>query len=462
MKLDFKAPVRDTANRGYIVPTFGGDDQGPMASELQSRLKRPMVLGAIFIGVFVVGLGAWASIDKLATGITGTGEVRTDAMRKTLRHRESGIVKQILVKEGQAVRAGQPLLLFNDVEARAAVDVLQNQYDTMVTQSARFTAEATGASALKFPADVMARAADPGVSQMVRDQQFLFSARQQLYTSQTAILGQRIEQQQTQVQGMQAQLDSVVERQRLTQEELDGYRKLNEQGFAPKTLVLRYQASMADLAGRRGQIVSEIARLGQQIGETRVQLSQIRNERQSQAAEGLRESQTRLADVTPRLTAARQSLDATVVRSPVDGNIFNLTQFTLGGLVGAGEVIMDVVPTGAPLTVTAMIRPEDVDEVRVGMPARVQLTGLNQRFNQAMDAKVSVVTADRMTNQQSGVSFYRVDVRIDPSQLSKLKKGVQMTSGMPATVTVVGGKRSIMSYLISPITSTWEDAFRQV
>ena len=461
MKLDFKGPVRDTAHQGYIVPTFGGDDQGPMASELQSRLKRPMVLGAIFIGVFVVGLGAWASIDKLATGITGTGEVRTDAMRKTLRHRESGIVKQILVKEGQAVRAGQPLLLFNDVEARAAVDVLQNQYDTMVTQSARFTAEATGASALKFPADVMARAADPGVSQMVRDQQFLFTARQQLYTSQTAILGQRIEQQQTQVQGMQAQLDSVVERQRLTQEELDGYRKLNEQGFAPKTLVLRYQASMADLAGRRGQIVSEIARLGQQIGETRLQLSQIRNERQSQAAEGLRESQTRLADVTPRLTAARQSLDATVVRSPVDGNIFNLTQFTLGGLVGAGEVIMDVVPTGAPLTVTAMIRPEDVDEVRVGMPARVQLTGLNQRFNQAMDAKVSVVTADRMTNQQSGLSFYRVDVRIDPSQLSKLKKGVQMTSGMPATVTVVGGKRSVMGYLISPITSTWEDAFRQ-
>ena len=461
MKLDFKQPRQDPENQGYVVPTFGGDDRGPMAPELQSRLRKPMIVGAAVIAIFVVGLAVWASLDKLATGITAMGEVRADSMRKTLRHREPGTVKQILVTEGQAVRAGQPLLLFNDVEARAAVDVLQNQYDSMVTQNARFMAEATGAKTLVFPADVMARAAEPGVAQLIRDQQFLFSSRGMLNESQAAVLAQRIEQQQTQVIGQQAQVDSIVVRQRLTQEELDGYRKLNEQGFAPKTLVLRYEGNMAELAGRRGQLVSEIARLRQQMGETRLQLAQLRNERQSQSAEGLRDSQTRLADVIPRLTAARQSLDATVVRSPVDGNIFNLTQFTIGGLVGAGEVIMDVVPKGAPLTVTAMIKPEDVDEVRVGMPVKVRLTGLNQRFNDALDATVSVVSADRLTNDKSGIAFYRVDVRIDPTQLSKLKKDVKMTSGMPASVTVVGGKRSIMSYLVSPITSTWEDAFRE-
>ena len=461
MKLDFKQPRQDPENQGYVVPTFGGDDRGPMAPELQSRLRKPMIVGAAVIAIFVVGLAVWASLDKLATGITAMGEVRADSMRKTLRHREPGTVKQILVTEGQAVRAGQPLLLFNDVEARAAVDVLQNQYDSMVTQNARFMAEATGAKTLVFPADVMARAAEPGVAQLIRDQQFLFSSRAMLNESQAAVLAQRIEQQQTQVVGQQAQVDSIVVRQRLTQEELDGYRKLNEQGFAPKTLVLRYEGNMAELAGRRGQLVSEIARLRQQMGETRLQLAQLRNERQSQSAEGLRDSQTRLADVIPRLTAARQSLDATVVRSPVDGNIFNLTQFTIGGLVGAGEVIMDVVPKGAPLTVTAMIKPEDVDEVRVGMPVKVRLTGLNQRFNDALDATVSVVSADRLTNDKSGIAFYRVDVRIDPTQLSKLKKDVKMTSGMPASVTVVGGKRSIMSYLVSPITSTWEDAFRE-
>ena len=456
MKMDLGPP-----KPGYVVPIFGGDDQAPMAPELQSRLRRPMVLGAAIIAIFVFGLGIWASVDKLATGITAVGEVRADTMRKTLRHREPGTVKQILVQEGQAVRAGQPLLLFNDVEARAAVEVLQNQYDTMVTQNARFMAEATGRPTLVFPADIMARIAEPGVAQLVRDQQFLYMSRQQLYQSQAAVLGQRVEQQQTQVQGQQAQLESVNEQQRLTLEELAGYRKLNEQGFAPKTLILRYERTMAELGGRKGQLLSEIARLRQQIGETRLQLAQLRNERQSQSAEGLRDSQNRLADVIPRLTAARQTFEATVVRSPVDGHIFNLTQFTVGGLIGAGETMMDVVPKGAPLTVTAMVRPEDVDEVHTGMPAKVRLTGLNQRFNDALDATVSMVAADRMTNEKSGVAFYRIDLRIDPGELAKLKKGVQMTPGMPASVTVVGGKRSVMSYLISPITTTLEDAFRE-
>ena len=456
MKMDLGPP-----KPGYVAPIFGGDDKAPMAPELQSRLRRPMVLGAAVIAIFVLGLGIWASMDKLATGITAVGEVRADTMRKTLRHREPGIVKQILVQEGQAVRAGQPLLLFNDVEARAAVDVLQNQYDTMVTQNVRFMAEATGRPTLAFPSDIMARIAEPGVAQLVRDQQFLFMSRQQLYQSQAAVLGQRVEQQQTQVQGQQAQLESVNEQQRLTLEELAGYRKLNEQGFAPKTLILRYERTMAELGGRKGQLLSEIARLRQQIGETRLQLAQLRNERQSQSAEGLRDSQNRLADVIPRLTAARQTFEGTVVRSPVDGHIFNLTQFTVGGLIGAGETMMDVVPKGAPLTVTAMIRPEDVDEVHTGMPAKVRLTGLNQRFNDALDATVSMVAADRMTNEKSGVSFYRIDLRIDPGELTKLKQGVQMTPGMPASVTVVGGKRSVMSYLISPITTTLEDAFRE-
>lgn len=461
MKLDFKPGRHHAMKEGYVVPTFGGDDQGPMAPELQNCLRRPMIVGAVVIGVFVVGMGLWASADKLATGITAIGEVRADTMRKTLRHRESGTVKQILVSEGQQVRAGQPLLLFNDVEARAAVDVLQNQYDTLTTQSSRFMAEATGRPTLEFPADIMARIAQPGVAQLIRDQQFLFMTRQQLYQSQAAVLGQRVEQIQTQVQGQQAQLNSITEQQRLTLEELEGYRKLNEQGFAPKTLILRYERSMAELGGRRGQLLSEVARLRQQMGETRMQLAQLRNERQSQSAEGLRDAQTRLADIIPRLTAARQTLEATVVRSPVNGHIFNLTQFTVGGLVGAGETMMDVVPVGVPLTVTAMIKPEDVDEVHAGMPAKIRLTGLNQRFNEALDATVSVVSADRMSNEKSGASFYRVDLRIDPSELKKLKRGVQMTPGMPATVTVIGGKRSVMSYLISPITDTFQDAFRE-
>ncbi|MBX3482744.1 MAG: HlyD family type I secretion periplasmic adaptor subunit [Phenylobacterium sp.] len=420
-----------------------------------------MLVGAGVIGAFVVGLGLWASVSSLSTGITATAEVRADAQRKTLRPREAGIVKQILAHEGQFVRAGQPLLLFNDVEARAGVDVMQNQYDTLVAQNARFSAEALGKSQLELPAELMSRMTDPRVATLIRDQQFLFTSRQQLFQSQSSVLAQRIEQQQSQIEGIQAQLDSNNEQQRLTEEELAGYRKLNEQGFAPKTLILRYERTLAELAGRKGQLISEIARIKQQMGETRMQLASLRDERESQSAEGLRDSQAKLSDVIPRLTTARQSLANTVVRAPVDGYIFNLTQFTVGGVVGGGEVMMDVVPSGVPLTVTAMIKPEDVDEVHVGMDARVKLTGLNQRFNDSLDAKVSVVSADRITNEKNGQAFYRVDLKLAPTELKKLKKGVQLTPGMPAMALIVTGKRSVMGFIVSPIVDTLEDAFRE-
>lgn len=455
MKLDL-GPVRTN----YVAPTFGGDE-APLPPELENRLRRPMIVGAGVIGACVVGLGLWASVTPVATGITAQAEVRADAMRKTLRHKDVGVVKQILVKEGQFVRAQQPLLLFNDVEARAAVDVMQNQYDALLAQNARFTAEAMGRTALEFPAELTARMSEPAVAALIRDQQFLFTSRQQLFQSQSAVLMQRVDQQESQFQGLQAQLDSVNEQVRLTQEELEGYRKLNEQGFAPKTLILRYERTLADLGGRRGQLTAEMARIRQQMGETRLQLSSLRNERQSQAAEGLRDSQTKLSDVIPRLTTARQNLAATVVRSPVDGYVFNLTQFTVGGVVGAGEVMMDVVPAGVPLTLTAAIKPEDVDSVREGMPAKVRLTGLNQRFNDALDAKVAVVSKDRIVNEKAGTASYRVDLKIAPAELTKLKKGVQLTPGMPASALIVTGERTVMGFLISPITETLQDAFRE-
>ena len=457
MKLEL-GPVKST----YVAPTFGSEDPAGMDPALERRLKRPMIVGAGVIGAFVVGLGLWASVTPLSSGITAPAEVRVESNRKTLRaSREGGTVRQISAKEGQFVRAGQPLLLFNDVEARAAVDVFQNQYDVLMAQGARFNAEATSRPTVQFPAELTSRMGDPRVAAMIRDQEFLFSTRQQLFQSQSAVLAQRIEQLETQVQGLQAQVASIDEQRRLTEEELAGYRKLNEQGFAPKTLILRYERSLAELGGRKGQLTADIARIRQQMGETRLQLAQLRNQRHSEAAEGLRESQSRLSDVVPRLATARQSLEQTIVRSPVDGYVFNLTQFTVGGVVGPAGVLMDIVPAGTPLTVGAMLRPEDVDQVRVGMPARVRLTGLNQRFNDDLQAKVSLISADRVVDERAGTSFYRVELRIDPPELKKLKRGVELTSGMPAVAMIVTGERTVMGYLISPITDTLRDAFRE-
>jgi len=455
MKLDL-GPVRS----GYVTPDFGSD-QVPMSADMHRRVRRPMMIGAGVIAACVLGLGLWASLSPLATGVTAAGEVRVESSRKTLRHREAGTIRQILVTEGQRVRAGQPLITFQDIEPRAAFDIYQSQHDSLLAQIARFTAEATGRPQVTFPPDLMARMSDPRVAGMIRDQQFLFLTRTQLQTSQLEILEQRLDQLQTQIAGQQAQMASIDEQARLTNQELDGYKILNQKGYAPNTLILRYERTLADLGGRKGMLQAEIARLRQQMGETRIQMASLRDQRQSQAAEGIRESQTRLADVGPRFTAARENLAQTIVRSPVDGYVFGLRQFTVGGVTAPDELLMEIVPADAPLIVTAMIKPQDSDDVRVGMEAMVRLSGLNPRFNKPLPGTVTVVSADVIVNERAGTSGFRIDVRIDPKDLAKLEHGAKLAPGMPADVMVVTGKRTVMGFLISPITETLQDAFRE-
>jgi HlyD family type I secretion membrane fusion protein len=302
---------------------------------------------------------------------------------------------------------------------------------------------------------------DPRVASMIRDQQFLFTSRAQLLNSQVSVLNQRIDQLETSITGLQAQVASVDQQTQLTQEELNGYQTLYEKGYAPKTLILRYKRAMADLAGRKGQLISDIAKTREQMGESHIQMATVRNQRQSEAADGMREMQSRLADALPRLAAAQQNLSETTVRSPVDGYVLNLSQYTVGGVAGAGEVLLDVVPADTPLVVTAMIRPQDVENVRPGMPARVKLQGVSQRWVSPLPAKVVTISADRLVNEKTGEGFFKADLRVDPKDIAKLGAGVRMTPGMPADTMIVTGKRTVLGFLVSPITDTLSHAFRE-
>ncbi|RAK51985.1 HlyD family type I secretion periplasmic adaptor subunit [Phenylobacterium soli] len=420
-----------------------------------------MLVGAAIIGTMVVGLGLWASLTPLASGITAPGQVTVEANRKTINHRDAATVKQILVKEGQLVRAGQPLIVFDDTEPKATVAILQNQADSLMSAAARLSAEATNRPAVQFPPELTSRAGDPQVAGMMRDQDFLFTSRLQLFQSQSQVLQQRLDQIQNQVQGDQAQLTSTDEQRKLLVDEMTSFMPLYEKGYAPKTRILAYQRQIADLGGRRGSLVADMARLHQQMGETRMQLASLRDQRQSQAAEQLRDSQSKLEEVLPKLVAAKAALEGTVARAPVDGYVFNLTQFTPGAVVGGGQVLMDIVPSNSPLMVTVMVKPEDIDQVHVGMDAQVRLVGPNPRWNSPLPGKVVVVSADRITNEKTGMGFYRADVRIDPKDMKGLEKNVKVTPGMTATAMIKTGDRTLMGFLITPITDTIHHAFHE-
>jgi hypothetical protein len=448
------------AHRTYVVPEFG-NTEGPIDPELQRRVKRPVVLGGIVIGVMVFGLGLWAAFTPIAAGISAPGQIRVEANRKALRYREGGVIKEILIREGQFVRAGQPLLRFSDSQAKAAVDVNQAAYDSLLAQAALYSAESTRKRVLILPPELLARMADPRIAALVRDQQFLFTSRLQLFESQMSVLSQRQDQLVTRIEGLQVQVDSLDTQTRLTQEELDGYRTLYEKGYAPKTLILRYDRSMADLAGRKGALISDIARTREQMGETQMQMNATREQRESQAAEGLRQVQSKLDDIGPRLSIAKETLTGTTVKAPVDGYVLGLSQFTIGGVAAPGELLMDIVPSNAPMVVTVMVKPQDIDEVKVGMTSRVRLSGLNQRWVSPVAATVINVSADAITNDKSGQSFFRADLRVDAKELAKLGHGIKLAPGMPAEAIIVTGKRTVMSYLIQPITDTMQDAMRE-
>lgn len=456
MKLDFNAP------KAYEAPTFGDKDLVPLDGTMDKRIKRPIIVGSAVVGVFVVGLTLFAAVAKIDSAVVAPGTVRVEDNRKTIRHREGGTVKAILVKEGQRVKQNQVLLSFDEVQPKSTTDVLQNQYDSLLSQTARFQAEATSQPTVTFSPELTARAAsDPRVAGIIRDQEFLFSTRQAFFETQGAVLAQKLQQLETQIGGVQAQVDAVKESDDLTREELAGYQTLYEKGYAPKTLILRYKRTLADLAGRRGQLIAEITRLREQIGETRLQITTLREQRISQAAEGLRQMQSGLAEVTPKLTAARQMLNSATVRSPSDGYVLDLTQFTVGGVVAPGERLMSVVPADAPLIVTARIRPQDIDSVHAGMTARVRLSAFNARTAPPVNAEVVTISADQLVDEKTGVGYFRADLRIPPPELAKLPKGSKLTPGMPAEAMIVTGRRSILSYIVSPLTDTIRDALRE-
>ena len=459
MKFDLE-PIRRVL--GPVRPLdarFDVAEPSPDAA-LDKRMWRPILIGCAVVGVFVFGMLIWAAFAQISSATSAPAEVRVEASRKTLRHREGGVVSEILVREGQRVAAGAPLLRFDAVQADAAVDVLQNQHDAVLAQSARFTAESVGARTLVLPMKLTERMADPRVSGLIRDQQLLFNSRLQFFVSQEGVLGQRVDQLATQMVGVQAQIESIDEQLSLVREELAGYQTLYEKGYAPKTLILRYERSLSELGGRRGALTSELNRLRQAQGEARLQLTTLRNQRISEAAEGLRQMQTQLSDIGPRLTAAQQVLERTTVRSPVDGYVLNLTQFTVGGVVTPGELLMDVVPADAPLIVHARIAPQDIDSVRVGQAARVEITAFAQR-SPSLEATVTSISADRLVESQSGIAYFLAELRIDPADLGKLPQGASLSPGMPARAMIITGRRSVLDYMISPLTDTFGSALRE-
>ena len=450
----------ETAESWSQASIFDGSP-GATNEQIRVRLRRPIVTGSLVVLFLVVGLLLWAAIASVSGAVLAGGTVKVENNSKEIRRPQGGVISEILVREGQRVRKGQLLMRFSDVQSRAAVDVYRSAADSAAAQVARFQAEAADAPAIGFPPDLMSRASDPAVGQLLASQQGLFFSRMTLYRSQAAVKRAQIQQLRTQISGMQAQGAAIGSQSGLIDDELSGVRELSEQGYAPRSRLLALQRNAAQLKGQRGSIIADMARAQEAIGQTMIELAQLDEKRATEAAEGLRTAQAQLTETVPKLRAAQDELNQAEVRSPVDGYVFNLTQFTEGGATTAAERLLSVVPINSQLIITARVKPNDITDVKVGAPARVTLTAYNPRTTPQIEGKVILVSADATIDEQVKEPYYVVQVQIAPAELAKAGPTVHLTPGMQAQVAIVTGNRTVLDYLLGPLTEAMRSSLRE-
>lgn len=422
--------------------------------------RRPLLVGLTTIGVFFGGFGAWAVVTPIASAAYGVGHVRVEGYRKTVEHLEGGIVQEIRVKEGDFVEQGQVLMQLDSVQASAMKEVVEGQLQALRAAEARLMAERGGADTISFPKSLLDAADDPQVQMAISGQKGIFENRKLSLEGRTDLLGQKMGQLRSQIEAHESQLASAERQIHIVQEELETVRDLTKRGFEKRPRLLALERELAQLRGEQGEQIGLIASAEQSISEAKLQIADLKNTRRDEVNAELQETRTRISELADRLRAARDVETRTAILAPISGRIVQLRQVTAGGVVKPGEPILDIVPSDVELVIDARISPIDIDSVHAGLEAEVKLTAFKQRSLPILIGTVTSVSADALTDERSGASYYTAEVRLTEEQ-RKMLQGLELYPGMPADVLVMTGERTPLQYFVEPIQDSFHKAFRE-
>ncbi len=431
--------------------------QTPLPKE---NARGAMAAGFGVIAVFFFGMGGWAAYAPLNGAVVAPAVVKVEGNRKTIQHLDGGIVKELLIKEGDRVTIGQSLIILEDTQARAAVDVLSQQSYALRAQEARLLAERDGYKSIAFPDELSSQRDDPAVGKVLQTETRQFEIRRTSLDGQVSVLKQRIAQLQEQIAGAEAQQTAVRESLAIVAAELKDQNFLLDKGLTQRPRVLELERTASGLRGQLGDLVGAVAKVRQAIGEMELQIIQTRNVWTTEVAKDLREAEAKLAEVTPRLQAARDVLDRTNMRSPYAGYVVDLSVFSVGGVIQRGDKVMDIVPSQNGLVTEANINVDDIHDIHPGMRAELHFTAYKQRVIPVIHGDVIDVSADRLTDKRTGVPYYTALVRVDDQELAASNE-VQLYPGMGVTVMIPTKERTALDYLIGPIAASFDQSFRQ-
>ena len=428
---------------------------GPEASA--GDPDREIRLGTTIAVLFFVLFLGWAAFMPLDAGVNAAGTIAVAGNRQSVQHRDGGVITAIHVREGQHVRAGEVLIELSAPELRASERALTSDYLTLLAQRARLLAERLGQRDFAPPAEfaTLSPADREIAAQVMQLQRAEMHARSGSISAQQSVLGQRAGQLVQQQSGYTSQRASLIEQQRLIGEELEGLKSIAAKGFASINRVRELERAQAQLKGQQAAMESEYARAGEGIGETKMQSLSVTRQRLEQIESDLKDTQSKLSETLPKLVATREQLQHSLVRAPATGQVVGLQVFTVGGVVSAGQKLMDIVPDGRELLIQAQLQPSDADDAYRGQTAQIRFLSVHNRTLPLFSGTVRTVSADSFTDEKTGRSYFRVEIIVPQAELNRVRSVLgngELRPGRPVEAVLTVRKRTALQYLIEPLT----------
>lgn len=438
--------------------------QAAALDPLQQHVREARSLSSWGLAVVLGGLlpvAAWMAFAPLSSAVVAQAYVKVDLNRRPVQHAEGGMVRQVLVRDGQRVKQGEPLLVLGDVSVDADKNRLDYRVKTERASLARLDAEQGMQQSLNFPPEVVEAAkADPRLAEQLAKERALFAARRDALLGQVQLLHSQRDKVAEEVVALRAQIAQASESMKFQKVDLDTNNKLRKDGFVSATRISQIEGAIADYGVKLEERRSELARAQQRMLDIDLRVSALQGEYRQQASDQLKVATARLSEIEQE---QRKSVDASVrqvITAPASGEVIGLKYPVPGAVIPPRETIADIVPDDTRLVTEARIRPDDINRIAQGQPADIRFTAFKYRTTQLVRGKVIYISADRLVDRASEAPYYSVLVEADPASLAKAGD-LKLLAGMPAEVFIEGEKRTPLQYLLEPVTQVLRHAGRE-
>lgn len=423
--------------------------------------RGPVIFGFVTLALLVGGFGLWSTMTEIAGAVVAPGRVEVEQNRQVVQHPDGGVVETIFVKDGDVVKAGDPLVQLDGTLLKSEHAIVEGQFFEILARRGRLEAERDGREAISFPEELIATAKTrPDIADLMAGQEGLFAARQETTANEMEQLAKRRSQIVNQIDGIAAQRRSASDQMALIGKELTDLQGLLERGLTPAARVLALEREKARLEGSAGELDAARAEAEGRVTEIDIEILKQGSTRREDANTQLRDLGYRELELAERRRSLREQIDRLDIRAPVAGIVHALQVTTPRSVVRAAEPVLYIIPQDRPLVIAAQVAPINVDEIAVGQPVTLRFAAFDSRTTPELTGRVRQISADALTDETSRQSFYRAEIVLEPGEMAKLG-GRPAIPGMPVEVFIRTGDRTPLAYLVKPLAEYFNRAFRE-